>query len=226
MTYRYKANGEEVILTEDKEHIAVRFKEPAPNSVRASIATKPELDSFSSRFEVPGEKYTIFPVAHNAQSSNVRLKAARQVMESENEVTRVAPVFKVGSSEVLATDRLSIGFKSYIKNGKEILARYECQILDEFGNNEYLVRLKETVDPFKVTEQLDTLSEIEYAEPDFVTISKHIIHKPISSQIKRADPLTNQQYAIEITKAKGTLKYFCSKTALNAVRAIDLHLSH
>lgn len=204
MTYKYKANGEEVTLTEDKEHIAVRFKEPAPNSIRASIATKPELDSFSSRFEVPGEKYTIFPVAHNAQSSNVRLKAARQVMESENEVTRVAPVFKVGSSQVLATDRLSIGFKPDITNGQEVLKRHGCQILEEFGNNEYLVKLDETVEPFKVTEQLDALPEIEYAEPDFVTIGKHIKHisqKPISPQVRRADPLAREQYAIEITKA-------------------------
>ena len=226
MTYKYRAIGDEFTLTEDKEYIAVRFKEPAPHSTRASVATKPELGSFSSRFEIPGEKFTIFPVAQNAESSNIRFNAAMEVMDRNHEVTRVTPVFKVGDSRALATDRLSIGFKSYIKNGTEILARYECQISDEFGNNEYLVQLKETVDPFKVTEQLDTLSEIEYAQPDFVTISKHIIHKPISSQIKRTDSFTYQQYAIEITKAKGTLKYFCSKTALNAVRAIDLHLSH
>ncbi|MEM7758956.1 MAG: S8 family serine peptidase [Cyanobacteria bacterium P01_A01_bin.40] len=202
MTYQYKVNGQNVTLTEDKEHIAVRFEEPAPKSVRASIATKPELDSFSSRFEVPGEKYTILPVAHNAQSSNVRLQAAMQAMASENQVKRVTPVFKVGNSQVLATDRLSIGFKPNITNGQEILQDHGCQILEQFGNNEYLVKLDETVEPFQVTEQLDALPEIEYAEPDFVTIGQHIAQKPISQQVRRADPLATQQYAIEITQAE------------------------
>lgn len=202
MTYKYKVNGQEVTLTEDKEHIAVRFEEPAPNSVRASIATKPELDSFASRFEVPGEKYTILPVAHNAQSSNVRLQAAMQAMTRENQVKRVAPVFKVGSSHVLATDRLSIGFKPNITNSRAILQNYGCQIVEEFGNNEFLVQLDDTVEPFQVTEQLDALPEIEYAEPDFVTIGRHIAQKPISQQVRKADPLATQQYAIEITQAR------------------------
>jgi thermitase len=201
MAYEYKANGKKVVLPVDEDFIAVKFSESAPRSLRASVANKPELGSFSSRFEVPGEKFTILPVAQTPQPRDVRFNAAMEAMESTDEVVRVAPVFKLGNSKVLATERLSVGFTPQTQNSQEILERYGCQIIEEYGINEYLVRLQESEDPFEITVQLDALPEVSYAEPDFVTIGKHIPLKPVSSVIRSNDPLLDQQYATKITKA-------------------------
>jgi len=201
MAYEYKANGKKVVLPVDEDFIAVKFSESAPRSLRASVANKPELGSFSSRFEVPGEKFTIFPVAQTPQPRDVRFNAAIEAMEATDEVVRVAPVFKLGSSQVLATERLSVGFTPQTQNPQEILGKYGCQIIEEYGNNEYLVGLQESDDPFEITAQLDALPEVDYAEPDFVTIGKHIPRKPISPTVRSNDPLLDQQYATKITKA-------------------------
>jgi thermitase len=201
MVYEYKANGKKVVLPVDEDFIAVKFVDSVPRSSRASVANKPELGSFSSRFEVPGEKFTIIPVAQTPQPREARFNAAREAMESADEVVRVAPVFKLGNSQVLATDRLSVGFTPQTQNSQEILGRYGCQIVKEYGINEYLVRLQESEDPFEITVQLDALPEVSYAEPDFVTIGKHIPLKPVSSVIRSNDPLLDQQYATKITKA-------------------------
>jgi thermitase len=201
MVYEYKANGKKVVLPVDEDFIAVKFSESAPRSSRASVANKPELGSFSSRFEIPGEKFTILPVAQTPQPRNVRFNAAMEALKATNEVVQVAPIFKLGNSQVLATDRLSVGFIPQIQNSQEILARYGCQIIEEYGNNEYLVELQESDDPFKITAQLDALPEVGYAEPDFVTIGKHIPRKPSAPVVRSNDPLLDQQYATKITKA-------------------------
>ncbi len=200
MAYEYFANGKKVVLTVDEDLVAVRFREPAVHSMRSSVAASRGLGPFSSRFEVPGEKFTVFDVLQTPEARSKRFAVATEAMESADEVARVAPVFKIGSSKILATDRVMVGFKPQTKNAKEILKNQGCEILEQ-NEDEYLVKLDETADPFEVTARLDALEEVDYAEPDFVTIRKHVPRSAPAPLTSVSDPLAKHQYAIEITKA-------------------------
>jgi hypothetical protein len=69
MKFTYRVNGEEVSLTVSEEFVAIRFKEPAPYSDRLAGVSRPEFCSFDERFEIPKEKFTVFPVARSPVSA-------------------------------------------------------------------------------------------------------------------------------------------------------------
>jgi thermitase len=200
MAYEYTVKGQKVALNVDEDFVAVRFREPARHSTRASVAARSGLGEFSSRLEVPEEKFTIFKVAQTPQPRNARFAAAIEAVNAAEDVSRVAPVFKVGNSQVVATDRLLVGFKPQTEEAEEILEAHGCEILEQ-DEDEYLVQLDEAADPFEVVTALDALDEVDYAEPDFVTLGSHIPRYVPAPQTGGNDPLAEQQYAIEITKA-------------------------
>jgi len=172
MPYKYCVNGREIPLTVDKDLIAVRFREPALLNIRASVIQQAKVQSFASRVEIPGEKFTIFNVPKMSRPHNICYKTIADAMNAADEVARVAPVFKVGSNHILATDRLIVGFKPQTKNAAETLQKYGYEIL-EGNDRKYLVQLGEFQDPFEVNSQLEALQEIAYVEPDFVILGNH-----------------------------------------------------
>ena len=110
MTCEYTYGRQKVTLRVADDMLAVRFREPAPYSVRTAAVSRPEMESFDTRFEVPAEKFTVFKVAHAPQAPEQRLENAMSAMAAEAEVERTSPVFIVGDAYAIATDRLMVGF--------------------------------------------------------------------------------------------------------------------
>ena len=204
MAYEYEVKGQKVILEEDKDLMAVRYKEPAPLSLRATVAADMGLGPFQARIEIPNENYTIFQVPQTAQPRAARHAAALETLNRTEEVVRAAPVFRLGELRVLATDRVLVGFKPGTNGQAEILEAYGGRIIEKMADEEYLVRLPEDVDPLKVASELASREEVDYAEPDFVTIGKRIALRPPrpGSAASDGDPLSEEQYAIRITQAE------------------------
>jgi thermitase len=206
MVFEYEFMGQTVRLEPDDNLVAVRFKEPAQHSTRAAVSARSGLGPFTDRIELPGEKYTIIPVSQTAAARSVRHHGAVESLEASNDVTRVAPVFKLGEQTVVATDRVLIGFKEQAEEVNCLLQELKCEIVEE-REREYLVRIPEDACPFELARRLLAMKEVEYAEPDFVTIGKHIaLHapSPIAGQpspLAAGDPLLSRQYAPRITKA-------------------------
>lgn len=201
MTYRYKAGGRSVALNTNEDLLAVRFKEPAKYSTRSSISKKCGLGRFRERMEVPAEKYTILPVGQDAKPRAERHKTAIKSLAREDQVARVAPVFKLGETTVIATDRILLGFSEGVKDVSEILGKYDAEVVEQTGK-EYIVQLDEAADPLKVANQLAREKDVVYAEPDFVSIKSHVARSPEPMlQPSAGDPQTQKQYAINITKA-------------------------
>lgn len=203
MSYSYTANGETVVLEVDEDLVAVRFREPAPLSVRAGVAgTTAEIGSYAQRIEIPNEKFTILPVAQVAQPRSVRYQAAVGRLAQADEVDRVAPVFKRGSLRAVATDRLLLGVNVPRAAAKQLLHEYGLTVLEEFGaGNEFLVQLPPKVDPFVLVEELGKLKEITYVEPDFVVLGARTTQRPPGAGETMGDPLLPEQYAAQITGA-------------------------
>lgn len=197
MAYEYTVNGQNISLSVVKDMLGIRFREPAPLSIRNAAVSGPEFENFEDRFEVPKEKYTVFNMAKSLKSPSEHIAEAVIAMDAHEEIERSSPVFKVGTNYAMATDRLNVGFKTNTAAAK-ILKEYGCQILAQTGN-EFSVSVGANVDPFDVVAKLGALSQVSYAEPDFVTFGSHVAAR--SEMQGPADPMEHNQYAIDITLA-------------------------
>lgn len=206
MNYEYKVMGQTIQMTINEDVLAVRFAEPALHSTRSTVSAASGLGPFQDRIEIPGESFTIIPIAQTAAARGARRAAAVKSIEADKAVARVTPVFKVGEQMVVATDRVLVGFTKKSTKTKEILKKLKCEIVEQRGQ-EYLVRLPEDACPFEIAKQLTIMKDVDYAEPDFVTIGKHVaLHTPNPETIginplATGDPMLHQQYAPKITKA-------------------------
>ncbi len=201
MRYKYKVGTKSIELNVDEDLVAVRFKEPAKHSTRETITEKCKLGRFRERTEVPAEKYTILPVSQDAKPRKKRHQAAVKSLSQETEVARVATVFKLAETSIIATDRVLVGFKTGTKKVSKVLDKYDAKVIEANGD-EYIVQLKESADPLKIASQLAKEEVVVYAEPDFVSIGSHVARNVQPTQQPAAgDPKADQQYAIRITKA-------------------------
>ncbi|MFP4349474.1 MAG: S8 family serine peptidase [Desulfococcaceae bacterium] len=200
--YFYFANGTKVILQPDEDLIAVRFREPAPRSLRMNLSRRPELSAFSRRMEVPREKYTILEVAPSPRTRSARFAEASNAMGGLEQVERVAPVFKVGPARVLATERLVVRFTSSVKKPEEPVADHGGNILGQLEESTFLVDLLPDKDPLEMANRFHQMSEVEFAEPDFVTLFQRLPRKIIRSESEWEDPRERFQYAVDITEAR------------------------
>lgn len=193
--YEYKVGSEIVRMEPDLDFVAVRFQEPAPMSMRASIAR--EVGDFGRRVEVPNEKYTVIPVAQLREPRPARFSSALSGLNSRDEVVRTTAVFKQGSNHVLATDRVIVGVD---EPSVELLALAVEQGWVIESNNKYLrvIRLKPEEDPFEVASKVGGLAGVRYAEPDFVTIGPYLPKSlaATSPSVSMTDPLVSGQYAL------------------------------
>ena len=201
MRYSYKVAGKTVELDQDEDLVAVRFKEPAPRSLRADTAGRAGLGPFAERYEVPKEHYTIRPVAPAAEARTTRAARAMRHLSSAPDVARATPVFKLGTARVFAADRVLVGFKEDPGDSPAQVSALNGRVVEREGND-FLVQLPEDSDTLEVAAELAKDPAVDYAEPDFITVGMHIARRPASTaEPSSLDPLAPNQYAIEITRA-------------------------
>ncbi|MDJ0851365.1 MAG: S8 family serine peptidase [Myxococcota bacterium] len=200
MAYRYRVAGRVVELDVDEDLVAVRYEEPARHSTRAAVAAATSCGPFEERVEIPKEKYTVLPVAQTPEPRERRAAAVFERLESSRDVARVAPVFRVGETRIVATDRLMVGLAEGADAGRVLEAR-GCEVL-EARDGEYVVRLEEHRDPFEAAAELDALPEVAYAEPDFVSFRPQLERgRSTGPSPLSGDPREGEQYAPVITRA-------------------------
>lgn len=205
MAYEYRVLGKPVRLDVDPSVVAVRFVEPAPNSTRARATAAAGVGPFATRFEIPGEKLTIVPVAAAIPGPGPSAAAASPVaaidaLNQQPEVRNALPVFRVGGNQVVASDRVIVGFKDLAARDA-VLGKYGLVEIRE-RENEVLVQVPQKVDVFELCSQLDAEDAVAFAEPDFVTIGRHIPKRIPGFQPMLSDPLVGGQYAMQITRAR------------------------
>ncbi len=199
MRREYVANGKTVVLEAEPELVAVRFREPAPHSMRAAVSEAQGLGPYPRRLEVPQEKYTI--LAAPGATGPGRLSATVDGLNDAREVARAAPVFRMGPNSVVATDRVIVAFAAGAPDPPATLHERGLEILERDGGR-FVVRLGAYEDPFEVSEELRGLPGVRFAEPDFVTVAPHIARAPASAApLSAAEPLDREQYALRVTRA-------------------------
>ncbi|CAN7189311.1 S8 family serine peptidase [Phenylobacterium sp. LjRoot225] len=199
MSYEYKVAGQPVRLDPDPTVVAVRFK-PGPKSFRAGATAAAGVGPFSSRFEVPGEELTLVPTAAAPSAvgpSMERASTALRALNAQDGVSHALPVFRVAGNQVVTTDRVIVGLDT--PQAAHVVSKHGLEVL-KAEPERLVVRVSEGADPFAVSEALSLEPGVSYAEPDFVTIGRHVPKRvgPPQPPILN-DPLIQRQYAMTIT---------------------------
>ena len=226
MAFEYKFGGKTISLPLDPSLMAVRFKEPAPREARAAHMAALGAGPQQPRIELPGEKFTLVPTAGGPMGfAGADLPGRMAMAAGSSSVARVAPVFRLNGQTILATDRLNIRFKSSVseEESRRFIKRRGYEVLDEI-EGAYVVRLPESADPFLEAARLDAIKSVEFAEPDFVTVGRHVAQgatavEPVATPeialalaepaeagdpapaVPATDPYLSRQYAMTITRA-------------------------
>ena len=203
MTYEYKVAGQTVRLEPDPSVVAVKFQ-PGPKSFRAAAADAAGVGPFAQRYEVPGEALTIIPTRVPEEvrqfASVERAVEAVGALNALAEVSHALPVFRLGGNQVVATERVIIGLDDP-KVAETVVRNHGLEVLKS-EEGRLLASIPEGADPFAVVEAVAAEPGVSYAEPDFVTIGRHIPKRvaPATPPILN-DPLLPRQYAMAITQA-------------------------
>lgn len=198
MAYEYVVDGETVRLDLDPAVVAVRFRDEVPKSGRAR-ATEAVAGTapFTNRFEVPGERLTLVPVVPPA-IGGIGPAAAMSGLDSQPEIARALPVFRVGENQVVPTDRVILAVKD-VADAPAVLQRHGLDPLEQ-EEGRVVARVADDADVFEVCRGLAADRAVDYAEPDFVTIGRHI-PTLAPAFTGSADPLARDQYALRLTRA-------------------------
>lgn len=157
----------------DPQWVAVRFRDPAPHSMRAAVAGGLDRGAFATRVEVPVEKYTLFRVDGGMEEGAHSAVAA---LGSDDLVARSTLLRRVGENGFLQTDRVVVGFDPEMHpDPRAELQRMGYAVVDSTPES-YLVRLGEREDPAVVADQIETnlSGKIHYAHPDYVMLGRHL----------------------------------------------------
>jgi len=203
MPYQYDVGGKTVTLELDPSVVAVHFHE-GPRSLRSGAVESAGVGPFAQRFEVPGEALTLVasraatgPAVPTADSATTAMAA----LNARPEVRHALPVFRVSGNQVITTDRIVVGVDSPA-TGEEVALAHGLDIL-KAENDRLLARVPDGADPFAVIAAISAEPGVRFAEPDFVTIGRHVpkrVSPPLPPILN--DPLIPRQYAMTLTRAK------------------------
>ncbi|HEY7766750.1 S8 family peptidase [Longimicrobium sp.] len=202
------APGDLVTLDVDRTRLAVRFHEPAPQTMRLELIDHAPRMSTDWRYEIPGEKYTIFPVAPSGPGRPKAAAAAARDLRKTGSVARVAPVFRAGDGRITALDRVVVQFRRSARGPVKHLEALGYEVVDQHAT-EYLVRLRPADDPLAVASELAMHPDVVYAEPDFVEFRPVLEPgpaEPAASLVAGRDPQAGSQWARPHTRLDAALK--------------------
>ncbi|MCA6124867.1 S8 family serine peptidase [Bradyrhizobium sp. WSM 1704] len=205
MAYEYKVMGQTVRLEVDPNTVAVRFQPTAPKSLRANAALTAGLSSFQDRTEIPDEGITLMPATGHTAAAPVSDRISN--LTARPEVVRATPVFRLGDNRIVPSDRILVGFKD-VGARDALVSKYGLSVIRN-RDAEYLFKVPGDRDPLQLSREIAELPGVDYSEPDFITVGRHL-PKFMPPQRRAAavapaaaaqDPLLPRQYAMTITGA-------------------------
>jgi thermitase len=204
MSYEYVVAGQTVRLQVDPSVVAVRFAPSAPKSARAAATAAAGVGPFSHRVDIPGEGLSLVQVPQPGPGPAgapmaAGAKNAIEALKAQPTVHNALPVFRVGTNRVIAADRIIVGAGD--KAVQDALGnKYSMTILRVY-EDKVVYQLPEASDPFEVAKSVAAEPGVRFAEPDFITVGRHVPQRVASDQ-HSSGPLSGpRQYAMEITRA-------------------------
>jgi subtilisin family serine protease len=158
-----RLGGIDVLLRPLRTAVGVRYVEPAPTAARERLADQLGLaDTYRRRLELPGERFTVYPLPASAAYDQVLARAA-----AAPEVGTARQLYVYGSITVMPTER--VVFASVDPAVAEEITRRGLTVT-EVRSGTYSVTLRETENAFETSAQLSRVAGVQWAEPDLVII--------------------------------------------------------
>lgn len=204
MSYEYVVAGQIVRLQVDASVIAVRFAPSAPNSARAAATAAAGMGPFSRRFDIPGEGLSLVQVPHPGPAPAGAPMAADaewaiEALNAQAAVKNALPVFRVGTNRVIAADRIIVGADN--KALRDALGNKFAMTPLRVYEEKVVYQLPEASDPFEVAKSVSAEPGVRFAEPDFITVGRHVPQYVASDPNSAGSLSGTRQYAMEITRA-------------------------
>ncbi len=215
---KYLVDGKPIQLEVDPDYVAVEFKPAQRSAMARAVASDGEVGDFRDRIEVPEFALTLVPTTVSPAGA-VRSDNAVRSMRSSAAVSRASPVFRRGKTRIIPSGRLVLAFSAAVDEAQqaELLAAHGLRLLTRSAYGELTAELTNAdADVFEVAETLTALAQVEFAEPDLITISPRDqsrgpsagadgeMASPMAGQPRAAavpDPLLGQQYYLERLQA-------------------------
>lgn len=198
MSYEYKVQGQTVRLDIDPTMVAVKFGDATSNSERAAAVAAAGAGAFVHRFEVPGEELTLVPIGNFQNAAISASNATIAALNSQPDVSAALPVFKVGGNSVVASDRIVVGFND-VGHKDTLATAHGLSVIEGWGDT-VVYRIPAGSSAFDILPQIEADASVQYAEPDFVTIGKHLPKRPALSVLPLTAATVVGQYAMRQTR--------------------------
>ena len=202
MTYSYNVAGKPVELEVDPSVVAVRFG-AGPMGAKARSLEELNIGPFADRIDLVGEGLSIVPAGAMAGplgwSVGDEHAGLIEALREQPAVTDATPVFKIGTTQAVPTDRILLG----IAPGEEIeglLAEYGLRLVSR-AEERVVAQIPMGAKVFDLVAAVDADPRTLYAEPDFVMIGRHMPAR--AGALADTIPFApSAQYALSITKAE------------------------
>jgi thermitase len=209
VAYSYKVGGKLVALEVDPSVVAVKFKN-IQSSQKAQVAEAFGVGPLTQRIDIPSEGLSIIPAQQLATDFGVAGPSSAEkaeMLRSSPDVEHASAVFRVGANQAVATDRIVIGVED---------AGLADRLLVDYGLTETMrtpdrvvARVPANADVFALANTIDEVPGVQYAEPDFVVVGKHIPKRADGPFPLVPTTVTAQQYATAITQADKAWQIVC-----------------
>jgi thermitase len=151
-------------------HVAVRFQDRLSRAGRRRVAKTCGLGPYRERIELPGEKFTLIPLA--AEASPLDHVSMLQALRTHPDVVRVARLHRHGNLKYLATERIWISFRGNDRRVLKSLRKSGYRVLETVGEGEYLLRLPPRLSPWVEAARLHKNRSLAWVEPDVLMLGR------------------------------------------------------
>src|SRR5512139_3276252 len=103
--------------------LAVRFRDDISHADRRRVAEACHLGRWSQRLELPGESFTLLPVAEGREDTWARHARSLRALGAHDHVVRTAVVHRYGHLRGVATDRIWVAMRGAARRAVEALER-------------------------------------------------------------------------------------------------------
>lgn len=202
MAYSYNVAGKPVELEVDPSVVAVRFG-AGPTSWKARSLDELNVGPFTDRIDLVGEGLSIVPAGTMAGplgwSVGDEHEGLIQALREQPAVTDATPVFRIGTTQAVPTDRILFGIAPG-DDVEPVLADHDLHLVSR-AEERVVARVPIGARLFDLVAAIDADPRTLYAEPDFVMIGRHMPARAhgVVDTIPLAPPI---QYALAITRAE------------------------
>lgn len=152
-------------------HVAVRFKDRLSSAGRRRIAEACRLGPYTERIDLPGEKFTLIPVAADASPEDHWHTMG--ALRTHPDVVRTAVLHRHGGLKYLATDRLWISLRRKDRRVLDSLRKQGYRLVESAGEGDYHFRLPPGLSPWVEAARLRGHRSLAWVEPDVLMLGRH-----------------------------------------------------